>query len=53
VAGAGNGFVDEFSLSGKLIARVASNGRLIVSSFAGVLPDIGRLSMASFLRYGD
>ena len=28
VAGAGNGFVDEFSLSGKLIARVASNGPL-------------------------
>jgi len=28
VAGAGNGFVDEFSLSGKFIARVASNGPL-------------------------
>jgi uncharacterized protein (TIGR03118 family) len=28
VAGAGNGFVDEFSLSGKLIQRVASNGPL-------------------------
>jgi len=28
VAGPGNGFVDEFSLSGKLIARVASNGPL-------------------------
>jgi uncharacterized protein (TIGR03118 family) len=28
VAGAGNGFVDEFSLTGKLIARVASNGPL-------------------------
>jgi uncharacterized protein (TIGR03118 family) len=28
VAGAGNGFVDEFSLGGKLIARVASNGPL-------------------------
>lgn len=28
VAGAGNGFVDEFSLSGKLIARVASHGPL-------------------------
>jgi uncharacterized protein (TIGR03118 family) len=28
VAGSGNGFVDEFSLSGQLIARVASNGPL-------------------------
>jgi uncharacterized protein (TIGR03118 family) len=28
VAGAGNGFVDEFSLSGQFIARVASNGSL-------------------------
>jgi uncharacterized protein (TIGR03118 family) len=28
VAGPGNGFVDEFSLTGKLIARVASNGPL-------------------------
>ena len=28
VAGAGNGYVDEFSLTGKLIARVASNGPL-------------------------
>ena len=28
VAGSGNGFVDEFSLTGKLIARVASNGPL-------------------------
>ena len=28
VAGAGNGFVDEFSLSGRLMARVASNGPL-------------------------
>ena len=28
VAGAGNGFVDEFTLGGKLIARVASNGPL-------------------------
>jgi uncharacterized protein (TIGR03118 family) len=28
VAGPGNGYVDEFSLSGKLIARVASNGPL-------------------------
>ncbi len=28
VAGAGNGFVDEYSLSGKLLARVASNGPL-------------------------
>ena len=28
VAGAGNGFVDEFDLDGKLIARVASNGPL-------------------------
>ena len=28
MAGAGNGFVDEFSLSGKFIARVASNGPL-------------------------
>ena len=28
VAGAGHGFVDEFSLDGKLIARVASNGPL-------------------------
>jgi uncharacterized protein (TIGR03118 family) len=28
VAGQGNGFVDEFSLSGKLLARVASNGPL-------------------------
>jgi uncharacterized protein (TIGR03118 family) len=28
VAGAGHGFVDEFSLSGKFIARVASNGAL-------------------------
>ena len=28
MAGPGNGFVDEFSLSGKLIARVASNGPL-------------------------
>jgi uncharacterized protein (TIGR03118 family) len=28
VAGKGNGFVDEFSLSGKFIARVASNGPL-------------------------
>jgi uncharacterized protein (TIGR03118 family) len=28
VAGAGHGFVDEFSLSGKFIARVASNGPL-------------------------
>ena len=27
-AGAGNGFVDEFSLSGQLLARVASNGPL-------------------------
>jgi uncharacterized protein (TIGR03118 family) len=28
VSGTGNGFVDEFSLSGKFIARVASNGEL-------------------------
>jgi uncharacterized protein (TIGR03118 family) len=28
VAGSGNGFVDEYSLQGKLIARVASNGPL-------------------------
>jgi uncharacterized protein (TIGR03118 family) len=28
VAGKGNGFVDEFSLDGKLIARVASHGQL-------------------------
>ena len=28
VAGKGNGFIDEFSLSGKFIARVASNGDL-------------------------
>ena len=28
VAGAGNGFIDEFSLSGKFIARVASHGPL-------------------------
>jgi len=28
MAGAGNGFVDEFSLSGQLIARIASNGPL-------------------------
>jgi uncharacterized protein (TIGR03118 family) len=28
MAGPGHGFVDEFSLSGKLVARVASNGQL-------------------------
>jgi uncharacterized protein (TIGR03118 family) len=28
VAGSGNGFVDEFSLTGQLIARIASNGPL-------------------------
>jgi uncharacterized protein (TIGR03118 family) len=39
VAGPGNGFVDEFSLSGKLIARVASNGPLNSPWGMAIAPD--------------
>ena len=39
VAGAGNGFVDEFDLSGKLIQRVASNGPLNSPWGMAIAPD--------------
>jgi uncharacterized protein (TIGR03118 family) len=39
VAGPGNGFVDEFSLTGKLIARVASNGPLDSPWGMAIAPD--------------
>jgi uncharacterized protein (TIGR03118 family) len=45
VAGAGNGFVDEFSLSGKFIARVASNGPLNSPWGLAIAPsDFGKFS---------
>jgi uncharacterized protein (TIGR03118 family) len=45
VAGAGNGFVDEFSLSGKLIQRVASNGPLDSPWGLAIAPDsFGKLA---------
>jgi uncharacterized protein (TIGR03118 family) len=39
VAGAGNGFIDEFSLTGKLEARVASNGPLNSPWGMAIAPD--------------
>jgi uncharacterized protein (TIGR03118 family) len=45
VAGAGNGFVDEFSLGGKLIQRVASNGPLDSPWGLAIAPDsFGKLA---------
>ena len=39
VAGSGNGFVDEFTLSGKLVDRVASNGPLDSPWGMAIAPD--------------
>jgi uncharacterized protein (TIGR03118 family) len=45
VAGAGNGFVDEFSMSGQLEARVASNGPLNSPWGLAIAPsDFGKLA---------
>jgi uncharacterized protein (TIGR03118 family) len=45
VAGAGNGFVDEFSLGGKPLARVASNGPLNSPWGMAIAPsDFGRFA---------
>ncbi len=52
VAGPGNGFVDEFSLSGKLLARVASNGPLNSPWELAIAPaDFGKF--AGDLLVGD
>jgi len=52
VAGPGNGFVDEFSLSGKLIGRVASNGQLNSPWGLAIAPsDFGKF--AGDLLVGD
>jgi uncharacterized protein (TIGR03118 family) len=52
VAGPGNGFVDEFSLSGKLLARVASNGPLNSPWGLAIAPsDFGKF--AGDLLVGD
>ena len=47
VAGPGNGFVDEFSLTGKLIARVASNGPLNSPWGLAIAPQISASSPAT------
>ena len=45
VAGAGNGFVDEFDLNGKLVQRVASNGPLNSPWGLAIAPDsFGKLA---------
>jgi uncharacterized protein (TIGR03118 family) len=45
VAGAGNGFVDEFDLNGKLLQRVASNGPLNSPWGLAIAPDsFGKLA---------
>ncbi len=52
VAGPGNGFVDEFSLDGKLLARVASNGPLNSPWGLAIAPsDFGKF--AGDLLVGD